>query len=586
MFELLAEGRTGEPKWRQRLTEGVAVELGRATSLFAVPWDSQVSRRHARLTLHGELLQVDKLEEATNPIFFQGKPNTNFSLKANQRFVIGQTMFSFVPSRAMPTMDAPVPLHERAFSNQFLRDLDYRDAKQRLAMLSRLPILISGAVSDVQLYDSLADFLLAGISRAQSVAIVSREKNKESLDILHWDSRGMLEDTFQPSESLIRRAMNSGQTMLHVWSDSASISSQYTLQQNADWAFVCPLAGDVNTGQAIYVSGKSASPELGGDEELLQDDMKFAQLVGSTYANLRELSHLQQRQASLRSFFSPIVLEAISNQDIDHVLEPRECPVSVLFCDLRGFSATSEIMSEHLLRLLDQVSQALGAITSQILEKRGVVGDFHGDAVMGFWGWPLEQNDAAIRACQVALAIVDQSESLNQATGQPLDHFLMGMGMATGVAVAGKIGTSDQVKVTAFGPVVNLAARFESLTRAFLVPILIDEATANALRPAASDLSIRIRRLAKVLPSGLQRATPIYQVLPDRLPYLHITDDHLQKYDEALNLFEAGEWGPSLNLLRELPYADRAKDVLLDFISFRNAIVPTLWNQVIEFRGK
>jgi adenylate cyclase len=314
--------------------------------------------------------------------------------------------------------------------------------------------------------------------------------------------------------------------------------------------------------------------------------MKFAQLVGSTYANLRELSHLQQRQASLRSFFSPIVLEAISNQDIDHVLEPRECRVSVLFCDLRGFSATSEKMSEHLLRLLDQVSHALGAITSQILDKRGVVGDFHGDAVMGFWGWPLEQHDAATRACQVALSIVDQSESLNQATGQPLDHFLMGLGLATGVAVAGKIGTSDQVKVTVFGPVVNLAARFESLTRAFLVPILIDEATASALRPAVGDLSIRIRRLAKVLPSGLQRAVSIFQVLPDRLPYLHVTDDHLQKYDEALNLFEGGDWAGALLLLRELPDVDRAKDVLINFISSRDSIVPPNWNQVIEFRSK
>lgn len=585
MFELLAEGRTLEHRWRKRLVDGQVMELGRTTTDFPAAWDAQISRRHAILKLEGEELQVDKVEEAKNPIFYQGRQTNQFRLKPNQRFVIGQTMFTFSPVKAMPTLDVPQPLHERAFSNQFLRDLNYRDTKQRLAMLSRLPNLISGAGSESQLHVGLTSFLLSGISRAQTVGIVARNPNASTATILHWDSRGLLDGGFQPSESLIRRSLESGQTVLHFWGATASGSSQYTLQQNADWAFVCPLAGPACRGQAIYVSGRSASPEFGIDEGLLQDDMKFAELVGTTYANLRELNQLQQRQASLRSFFSPIVLEAISNQDIDRVLEPRESKVSVLFCDLRGFSATSEQMSEHLFRLLDQVSHALGVITSQILDKRGVVGDFHGDAVMGFWGWPLEQTDAAVRACQVALAVVDQSEAMNQATGQPLDHFLLGMGLATGVAVAGKIGTSDQVKVTAFGPVVNLAARFESLTRAFLVPLLIDEPTANALQPAANDLSIRIRRLARVLPAGLHRPVSVYQVLPDRLPYSRITNEDLDRYRLALQYFENREWQASEELLQSLPAEDRAKDVLLDFM--RRQSLPTGdWNQAIEFRSK
>ena len=87
------------------------------------------------------------------------------------------------------------------------------------------------------------------------------------------------------------------------------------------------------------------------------------------------------------------------------VLAPRETEVAVLFCDLRGFSRHSERSADDLLGLLNRVSQALGVTTHEIREQGGVLGDFHGDAAMGFWGWPLPQPDAAVRACLAALAI-------------------------------------------------------------------------------------------------------------------------------------------------------------------------------------
>jgi len=81
------------------------------------------------------------------------------------------------------------------------------------------------------------------------------------------------------------------------------------------------------------------------------------------------------------------------------------------------------------------------------------VGDFQGDAAMGFWGWPLRQPDAVLRTCRAALAVRAEFEAT--------EGFHAGIGVATGPAVAGKIGTVDQVKVTVFGPVVNLASRLE-----------------------------------------------------------------------------------------------------------------------------
>ncbi len=597
MFELLAQGPQPDQRWRKRVSPEVSLELGRTAPELPVTWDGQISRRHARLLLTGDKLRVEQLPEARNPILFQGREQTDFEVRPNQRFVIGQTMFTLVPRQAAPTLDVPTPLHERAFSNQFLRELNYRDTKQRLALLSRLPGLISEAAGEPQLYDGLTSFLLSGISRAQTVGLVAapspltaapsaQEHSEPRISVLHWDSREPLEHDFQPSESLIRRSLDSGKTVLHFWGPTVANTSQYTLQQNADWAFVCPLASPSCRGQALYVSGKSSSPEFGIDEELLQDDMKFAELVGTTYSSLRELNHLQQRQASLRSFFSPIVLEAISNQDVDRVLEPRESRVTVLFCDLRGFSASSEEMSDHLLNLLDQVSRLLGLVTSQILDRRGVVGDFHGDAVMGFWGWPLEQPDAARRACETAFAIAEQTAAWCHSGGRSPDQFQFGMGIASGVAVAGKIGTSDQVKVTAFGPVVNLASRFEGLTRVFRVPLLVDEATAQALEPVLLPTQGVLRRVARVLPAGLARPVQMYQLLHrDSLP-AEWTAEGFAQYEEALIQFESGNWKLAAELWQQLPASDRVRDVPLEYIRRHGGTPPTNWNQAIEFHSK
>ena len=178
----------------------------------------------------------------------------------------------------------------------------------------------------------------------------------------------------------------------------------------------------------------------------------------------------------------------------------------MLFCDLRGFSRESERQAGDLLGLLQRVSKALGVMTHHIREQGGVVGDFQGDAAMGFWGWPLPQNDAVLRTCRAALAIRAEFEATA--------GFQAGIGVATGRAVAGKIGTVDQVKVTVFGPVVNLASRLEGMTKILRAPILLDEATARIVRRQVPRDVARVRRLAIVRPYGLDTPLEVSELLP------------------------------------------------------------------------
>ena len=294
----------------------------------------------------------------------------------------------------------------------------------------------------------------------------------------------------------------------------------------------------------------------------------------------------------IRDSFSPVVVEALRGRDPEMVLQPRQCEVSVLFCDLRGFSRTSEQMADDLFGLLSRVSESLGVTTRVILDTGGVIGDFHSDAVMGFWGWPLEDHSLVETARSAVLAAIQiQTEfSLLASQHSFANEFTMGIGIATGNAVAGKIGTRDQVKVTTFGPVVNLAARLEGMTKQLKASILIDEKT-QALLDSSNEqqggrANIAHRRMGNFQPVGMANPVQLYQILADG----EQSSQHLSVYDEALQLFENGKIEQAIAKLTPIEgiecdhSADSAVQFLLDFLK---QLQPTAANDgVIRMSAK
>jgi adenylate cyclase len=232
------------------------------------------------------------------------------------------------------------------------------------------------------------------------------------------------------------------------------------------------------------------------------------------------------------------------------------------------------------------VSKALGVMTRHIRQQGGVVGDFHGDAAMGFWGWPVAQEDAVLRVSRAALAVEDEYATVAQDPDSPLADFRAGIGIATGKAVAGKIGTVDQVKVTVFGPVVNLASRLEGMTKILQAPILIDEATAKAVRSQVPSEVARVRRIAVVKPYGLETPLEVSELLPPVSQYAELSDEHLACYESALESFLAGRWAKAFELLHRIPAGDRVKDFLTVFIAQHNRTPPSGWDGLIPLGSK
>ncbi|MCO6458237.1 MAG: adenylate/guanylate cyclase domain-containing protein [Pirellulaceae bacterium] len=591
MPELIAQGTDPDYRWRRQLSPGVAFTLGRHAASWSIPWDDRISRRHVQARWQDGRLEVVKLPEARNPVYFRGRQTERCWLRPGEHFVIGQTTFTLTDAKVQVSAQEPPPFSEQTYSADYLQGLRFRHADQRIDALSRLPRLILSAGSDSELCVRLVNALLSGIPRARSVAIVvsaAVDSRGQQMDVLHWDRRPPSDEDFSPSGRLIREAVDRQVSRLHVWRKSGG-EHAFTQAENMDWAFCTPVPGDACRGWALYVSGRFADDDPSGaaaDPQSLQDDLKFAEVAAATLGNLRSLRLLERRQVSLGQFFSPLVLETLAGQDPERVLAPREADVSVLFCDLRGFSQQSEQAGDHLLELLNRVSDALGVMTHHILLEGGVVGDFHGDSAMGFWGWPLEQSDAAQRACRAALGIRASFAQAAGHDGRRLAGFRIGIGIASGRAVAGKIGTVDQVKVTVFGPVVNLASRLEAMTKHLRAPILIDRATAKSLREAAELPWARVRRVAKVLPYGLQSGVEVSELLPPEHEYPQLQDHHLQAYEAALDALQAGDWPAAFELLHQVPAEDRVKDFLTVFIAQHNRTAPPDWKGFIPLSSK
>lgn len=590
-MDLIAVGQEPRQRWRIRLLPGEHYVLGRDhDGILVVPWDQQISRRHVQVVLENDQLQVEVLPGARNPVYFADQVVEKCTLSPGEHFVIGQTCFQLEGIQWGASTPANSPVDEVTFSHQALQEVRFRDADKRIEVLANLPEVIWGARTDTELYSRLVNLLLAGIVQAEAAAIVCLQQN--DLKVLHWDRRRETAGALRPSSRLIHEAIQvRHQSVLHSWERTAEENPSYTLAANSDWAFCTPVLGSATEGWGLYLTGERTrsvglADNLSPMVSNLEADVKFAELVAEIVSSVRRLRQLERQQAGLRQFFAPAVLAAVGENLDTGLLAPREADVTILFCDLRGFSKQAESARRDLLGLLDRVSQAMGIMTKHILAHGGGIGDFLGDAAMGFWGWPVAAPSGPLDACRAALAIRADFDALNRQPDHPLANFQMGIGIANGRAVAGKIGTNDLVKVTVFGPAVNLASRLEGMTRQLRVPILLDEMVAEMSRDRLGRQEGRVRRLAQVLPYGMDTPLVVSELVPSVSAAPELTDSHLTIYETAVEHFIAGRWEAAYEALHKLPASDKAQDFLAVLIAQHNRQPPPGWDGIVRLPSK
>ncbi len=184
--------------------------------------------------------------------------------------------------------------------------------------------------------------------------------------------------------------------------------------------------------------------------------------------------------------------------------------LTVLFCDLRGFTSLSEGLAPDALREL--LNLYFSRATEVIHAHGGTLDKFIGDAVMAFWGAPQAQPDHARRAVEAALALAASLPALNvELAARGLPTLRLGVGLATGVACVGDLGSRLRRSYTAVGDTVNLAARLEALTRELGVDVLV----ADSARAACGELpGVRWVERGQHAVRGRRRAVTLFTPEP------------------------------------------------------------------------
>lgn len=607
MAELEARGPDNQ-EWREPLRTGARVCLGRAPrSGWRVPWDNRISREHAILQFDGIRLRVQRLQSARNKIYYREEPSTDFEIDAGEEFRIGATNFRLVVQDSALDERTADPDERATFDINELVEVQFGNADRRLESLSHLPELIAKCTDDTDFAERVVRLILEAVPVAEGAAAVkwadAADKNPLTMrsETRHDDPN----TAFRPSRRLMIEALNRGEAVAHSWveveEESAieSADGKFTLSGDMDWAFCVPVTGEACEGWCLYVSGRIGHPIARLSD--LKGDMRFVQLVGQFLGAIGRVLQLEKQRAGMARFFSPVVVESLkhemrnvsfSDNARDHhsasrLLVPREGNITVLFCDLRGFSRQTEMAEENLRQLMARVSEALGVMTMGILRHDGVVADFIGDAALGFWGWPEPVEDGPLRACRAATAILRGFHEGAEEPDSPLAGFRIGIGIAHGPAIAGRIGTREQAKVDVFGPVVNIGARIEGMTKLFRSQVLIDETTAEYVRDRLRPQEGRLRRLAKVRPAGMETPVTVTELLPPEGTLgCHVPNQSIDEYHRALDDFEDGRWSEALDTLDGLPVQDRVKHFLMVHIANHDYAPPQGWDGIIRLTQK
>ena len=588
MLELMVNGPEANQQWRREIPAGEVIRIGRAPRAgWAVPWDLLISREHCEIATDGKSINVKRLDAARNPVHFNEVDTQDFNISAGQGFRIGQTVFQLVAVSLSDDLSAS-HLEEQSFAPDELKLFKFQNAEERLDVLAKLPEAISATRTDKELAQAAIKVMLDAMPHARAAACVRYPPNMSVEDeplMMQWDSRTDDIGRFSPSRRLIHASIERAEGILHIWQDADDSNPAFTVTGNLDWAFSIPFKGEHSKGWALYVSGQFGAPGASAiGESDLKGDLRFTELISDLIGSIRQVKTLESQQAGLAQFFSPAVIEAVRTVGGEDMLEPREADISILFCDVRGFSQKAE-EAKDLRELLDRVSEALGVMTAGIIRYDGVIADFQGDAALGFWGWPGDAEEGPVAACRAAIDIHQSFRRANSHPENPLCGFSVGVGISHGLAIAGRIGTTEQIKVGAFGPVVNMGARLETMSKQLRASIVIDEVTASYVQKLP-DSDLRCRKLARVRPVGMETDMNVFELLPPIAQDDSVSDETVATYNRAVDAFIGGNWDQSTKLLNSVPAEDHAKEFLLEFTKANNNQPPQNWAGVIHMTRK
>ena len=237
----------------------------------------------------------------------------------------------------------------------------------------------------------------------------------------------------------------------------------------------------------------------------------------------------RRRREIVRAFsqyLSPALVERMARDPSQLKLGGERRTLSILFCDVRGFTTIAETMKDDPEQLTTLINRLLTPLSDIVLKHGGTIDKYIGDCVMAFWNAPLDDDEHAKHAVAAALDMLDAMTLLNaelraeaEADGAPYHALRIGIGINTGDCVVGNMGSSQRFDYSVLGDAVNLASRLEGASKVYGVPLLIGERTAKL---AATHFTVL--ELDRITVKGRTAAAPVFTAirsLPEQAKALH-----------------------------------------------------------------
>ena len=270
--------------------------------------------------------------------------------------------------------------------------------------------------------------------------------------------------------------------------------------------------------------------------------------------------HALLLKSNFQHYVSPELVEEMIATGKKPKLGGEKQNLTILFTDLKGFTALSEKMAPE--DLVSFLNEYFDIMTNVLKAEGGTLDKYIGDSIMAFYGAPLPLEKHALRACKTALKMQKKLDTWNESHPE-LDDVSLRIGINTDDVIVGNTGSEKFMNYTVIGDGVNVASRLESINKQFGTKIAISEATLKSVEKSTQSSPFKVRELGLLKVKGKDKARRVYELMDENIKGENSVTDHEKLYSEALKYFQNGNFDNSLNLFIELKKV--STDAIIDF---------------------
>jgi adenylate cyclase len=278
---------------------------------------------------------------------------------------------------------------------------------------------------------------------------------------------------------------------------------------------------------------------------------EIGQLTAAFNKMVEQLRHKERIRETFGRYIDPRVVEGLIERQSLTGTDGQRRVMTVLFCDMKGFTSLSEGMTPQ--GLVKVMNHYLSTMSGPIRSHRGIIDKYIGDAIMAYWGPPFnEDGDQARLACLAAIDMADRGTALRTELPELLGvrsvptECDVRIGVATGEVLVGSIGSEFMMSYTVMGDAVNLASRLEGVNKIYGSHALVSEATVRAAADA-----IEFREVDRLVVVGQTRPVAVFEVIGRKGELSPAQLALLERYSEGLAAYRARHWDEALQAFKK-----------------------------------